>query len=199
MLQEDLLQVDSSECQCLHDKLTEFDRCPFCDSVLATIDKPKSNQSPYQCCLDPNIRDFERQLTCAACGQVVGDDLKTEYIDYRENIFKIYKKSIYNRKCHLKNTSDKLITQHGVNLQVHDIFKIHKIFVEINRILPKVNKKRKWIISLKYLLFQIFILMKWDYKNIELAKFVKTMDSYKLYRKQIMALCGDKIRDIIRK
>ena len=52
--------------------------------------------------------------------------------------------------------------KYGVHLQFRDMQKIHKIFVEINRVLPQVNCNRKRIISLKYLLFRIFKMMNLD-------------------------------------
>ena len=63
---------------------------------------------PY-CCENQNIRDIYGQLTCVNCGQVVGEDFKTEYINFHANLFKIYKKTVYNRKYHLSHTLHQII------------------------------------------------------------------------------------------
>ena len=82
-------------------------------------------------------------------------------------------------KYHLNNTLECLIIKYGVHLQFCDMKKIHKIFVEINRVLPQVNCNRKRIISLKYLLFRIFKMMNLEFENIQLLKSPKTLKSYK--------------------
>ena len=52
--------------------------------------------------------------TCLNCGQVHGDEFTKEYIDYRENIHRIYKKSIYDRKYHLQYSIDNLCYSSGI-------------------------------------------------------------------------------------
>ena len=150
-----------------------------------------------KCCENQNIRDISGQLTCIHCGQVIGEDFKTEYINFHANLFKIYKKTVYNRKYHLSHTLDKIILQCKVPISCSNSFKIHKIFVEINKILPQINGKRKRIISLKYLLHRILQLMKIDSSQIELTKSKKTMKLYNVYWDKIMDIIGPKIMHII--
>ena len=149
------MQVDSSFCQFLHC----YDFCIYCNHHKETTNDEPS--MPY-CCENQNIRDISSQLTCIHCGQVVAEDFKTEYINFQANLFKIYKKTVFNRKYHLSHTLDQIILKNKVEISCSTNFKIPKIFVEISKILPQINGKRKRIISLKYLLYRILQLMKID-------------------------------------
>ena len=189
-IKDDSMQVDSSVCQSLHC----YDYCFFCNYHKESSNK--TSNMPY-CCENQNIRDISGQLTCVYCGQVVGEDFKTEYINFLANLFKIYKKTVYNRKYHLSHTLDQIILKNKVEISCSTNFKIHKIFVEINKILPQINGKRKRIISLKYLLHRILQLMKIDSSQIELTKSKKTMKLYNVYWDKIMNIIGPKIMHII--
>ena len=189
-IKDDSMQVDSSLCQSLHC----YDYCFFCDYHKESSNK--TSNMPY-CCENQNIRDISGQLTCIHCGQVIGEDFKTEYINFHANLFKIYKKTVYNRKYHLSHTLDQIILKNKVEISCSTNFKVHKIFVEINKILPKINGKRKRIISLKYLLHRILQFMKIDSSQIELTKSKKTMKLYNVYWDKIMNIIGPKIMHII--
>ena len=130
---------------------------------IQNVDKDNND-----CCWDQNIKNIEGQLTCVNCGQVVGEDLKSEYINFRQNIFKIYKKTVYNRKYHLSHALDQSILKNKVEISGSTNFKIHKIFVEINKILPQINGRRK-----------------------------RTMKLYNFYRNNIMDIIATKIMHII--
>ena len=189
-IKDDSMQVDLSFCQFLHC----HDYCFFCNTNKETSN---DTSSMPECCENHNIREISGQLTCVQCGQVVGEDYQTEYIHFYSNLFKIYKKPVYSRKYHLSQTLDKIITKNTVEISCSTNFKIHKIFVEINKILPQINGKRKKIISLKYLLHRILQLMKIDSSKIELTKSKKTMRLYNVYWNNIMGIIGTKIMHII--
>ena len=188
-IEDDSLQVDSSLRQFLH----RYDFCIYCDYHKETTnDKPNM---PY-CCQQQNLKDVSGQVTCINCEQVVYEDFKTEYINFHTNLYKIYKKTVYNRKYHLSHTLDEIILQCKVPTSCSNSFKIHKIFVEINKILPQINGERERIISLKYLLHRILRLMKIDSSKIELTKSKKTMKLYNVYWNNIMDIIGPKIMHI---
>ena len=189
-IKDDSMQVDSSLCQTLH----RYNFCIYCNYHKETSNK--TSNIPY-CCEQQNLKDISGQVTCINCGQVVYEDFKTEYIDFHTNLYKIYKKTVYNRKYHLSHTLDKIILQCKVKISCSNSFKIHKIFVEINTILPQINGQRKRIISLKYLLHKILQLMKIDSSTIDLTKFKKTLKLYDLYWNNIMGIIGPKIIHII--
>ena len=155
----DSSQVDSLTCQFLH--VTEM-WCPFCGFRNYPINPPKEiSNNPNNCCSKQNLKDANGQVTCIHCGQVIAEDFKTEYINYHDNLYKIYiKKTVYNREYHLANTLDKLILSSKIKINVQNSIKINKIFAEIDNILPEINGKRKQFISLKYLLNRILQLMK---------------------------------------
>ena len=48
--------------------------------------------------------------------------------------------------------------------------KIFEILDEINKVIPKLNQNRKRTISIKYILKQIFDMLKIEYKNIKITK-----------------------------
>ena len=190
-IKDDSMQVDSSVCQSLHC----YDYCFFCDYHKESSNDDEPNM--LKCCENQNIRNISGQLTCIHCGQVIGEDFKSEYINFHANLFKIYKKTVYNRKYHLSHTLDQIILKNKVEISCSTNFKIHKIFVEINKILPQINGKRKRIISLKYLLHRILQLMKIDSSQIELTKSKKTMKLYNVYWDKIMNIIGPEIIRII--
>ena len=189
-IKDDSMQVDSSLCQFLHC----YDFCIYCNHHKETTnDQPNI---PY-CCQQQNLKDISGQVTCINCGQVVYEDFKTDNINFHTNLYKIYKKTVYNRKYHLSHTLDQIIFQYKVPISCSNSFKIHKIFVEINKILPQINGERKRIISLKYLLHRILQLMKIDSSKIELTKSPKNMKLYNVYWNDIMGIIGTKIMHII--
>ena len=63
--------------------------------------------------------------------------------------------------------------------------------------MPQINGKRKRIINLKYLFYQILQLMKIDSSKIELTKSKKTMKLYNVYWNNIMDIIGPQIMHII--
>ena len=101
-IKDDSMQVDSSSCQFLHC----YYFCIYCNHHKE-ISNDKSNM-PY-CCQQQNLKDISGRVTCINCGQVIGEDFKTEYVNFHVNLFKIYKKTVYNRKYHLSHTLDKII------------------------------------------------------------------------------------------
>ena len=97
----------------------------------------------------------------------------------------------------MSHTLDQIILKNKVEISCSTNFKIDKIFVEINKILPQINGKRKRIISLKYLLHRILQFMKIDSSQIELTKSKKTMKLYNVYWDKIMDIIGPQIMHII--
>ena len=53
--------------------------------------------------------------------------------------------------------------------------------MEINKAIPKLNQERKRTISIKYILKQIFVMLKIDCKNIAITKSQKTLKFYDDY------------------
>ena len=53
------------------------------------------------------------------------------------------------------------------------------------------------MISLKFILRQVFEMLGLPYKNIQISKSKRTLASYKQYWKDILLLIGDKIKSIV--
>ena len=75
--------------------------------------------------------------------------------------------------------------------------RICRVFNEIEKILPQVNGNRKRMISLKYILRQVFEMLGLPYKKIQITKSKRTLASYEQYWNQIILLIGGKIKSIV--
>ena len=120
-------------------------------------------------------------MVCKNCGIVNYQNYQQDYIDFNENKYKIRKKSVYIRKYHINNTINKICDDNKIQLKYSDKEKIFKILDEINKAIPKLNQERKRTISIKYILKQIFDMLKIDCKNILITKSVKTLKFYDDY------------------
>ena len=177
----------------IHDELILMNQniCPFCDQLLVY-----GNNESDKCCLDSQIEDVDGIKICLKCGLVNGITFKPDYFDFYNNMYKIVRKSVYIQKYHIENILNDLSVNKNVVLTCKERDKIYQIFTRIKDILHKVNKNRKRIISVKYILKQIFDMM--DIKcHINITKSKKTLAFYNKYWMQIMALIGDKIEAII--
>ena len=160
--------------------------CPFCYSQ---IQKCQPNERE-QCCDNRDIILDRGHSVCKNCGQVNGYEVVKEYVDFRENLYRMRTKKVYNRKYHLQNIIDDLLFTAMIKVNYQQRAKIHRIFVEINKILPQINGKRKRIISMKYLLEQILDLMKLDHSQFVCIKSKQTLASYRQFWKRIIDLIG---------
>ena len=171
----------------------EESKCPFCDQLLIEGDK-----DAVSCCNVPDIEHNNGIKVCINCGLVHGYDYFTGYIDFYANMYKIYKKSIYHREYHIQNVLNRICYMNRVELTHYQRDRIYKVFVEIGTILPLVNKSRKRMISVKFIMRRIFKMMGLPYKNIPSSKSKKTLAFYDKYWNSIESIIGDKINSIIR-
>ena len=165
--------------------------CHFCDEVLIE----GSKIDVYKCCNDSNIENVNSFHTCLNCGEVTGYiTYENEYYDFHENIYKMYKKSVYNRFYYIKNCLNRL-RSNGLLLTYRQRAMIYKIFDLIDITMPKINYDRKRLISINYILSMLFKMMDISY-NIEISKSKKTLKYYKKYWDDVMSLIGDQIHSI---
>lgn len=185
--------IDDICCDSIHDELINIEEaeCPFCNKIL--IECEKTNNI---CCEDHNISDINGIKVCIECGEVHSTIYKDDDIDFYENVFRIKRKSIYNRKYHIMNIINNLLIDHGVRLSYYQQVKIKTIFRKIGCILPQVNNGRKRIISTNFLMKKIFDMMDLKYP-LSITKSPKTLVFYNEYWDKIMSLIGDKIDAII--
>ena len=165
--------------------------CPFCEIVLINVE-----QIEYKCCEKKLLYDVDGIKVCIFCGQVDSCIFKCDYFNFYENMFKIKRKSIYIRKYHIEKLINNLLVNYNYELTHKQRTQIYKIFESIGFILKQINKNRKRIISVKYLLQRIFDMMNIKY-NIFFIKSIKTLNFYNSYWEKIMTLIGDDIKSIL--
>ena len=74
---------------------------------------------------------------------------------------------------------------------------IHKLFVEIDSVLHEVNDGRKRMMSIKYIIKQLFKMLGLPYKDINVTKSKRTLKYHKQYWEKVQSLIGDRIQSII--
>ena len=166
--------------------------CPFCDQVLVEIDKVTDTCCDKQC-----IENLNGIRTCIHCGLTYGCVYDTGYHDFYDNMHKIHRKSVYQRKYHIENVLNGLCLGNFIDLSLNQRDRIYKVFNEIKTVLPLVNKTRKRMISVNFIIKKIFEIMGLPYNKIPITKSRKTSAFYDQYWSKIMSLIGDKIIDII--
>ena len=65
------------------------------------------------------------------------------------------------------------------------------MFKEIEKVLPQVNGNRKRMINTKFILKELFKMMKLPHNNISATKSKRTIKFYEQYWRHIMALKSD--------
>lgn len=181
----------------LHDELVDSGEisCPFCDERLEDC-LVKEYES---CCDDRQIINDNGKNVCCSCGSVHGYDFANENIDFYENMFKIRRKSVYHRKCHIENVVTDICSKNGITISRDKIERICRVFNEIEKILPQINGKRKRMISINYILKQLFEKLGIPHDNIRITKSERTLACYQQYWGKVQLLIGDKIQSIINK
>ena len=177
----------------IHDELKNMGEstCPFCDQLLVEVDEVVES-----CCSEKNMETINGMNTCVNCGLVHGYDYVPEYFNFYENMHKIRQKSVYHRKYHIENVINSIS---NVQLTHNQRNKIYKVLIEINSILHKVNDGRKRMISIRFILIQLFKMLGLPYKDINVTKSKRTLTYYKHYWNKVQPLIGDRIYSIINK
>ena len=166
--------------------------CPFCDEQLKTL--PNTVEP---CCSEQNMETVNGMNVCVNCGLVDGYDYVQEYFNFYENMYKIRRKSVYHRKYHIENVINSIYSKNYIQLTHYQRDKIYKVFVEIDSVLSEVNDGRKRMISVKYVIKQLFKMLGLPYKDINVTKSKITLTYYRKYWKKVQLLIGDRIQLII--
>ena len=178
----------------IHDelKIMEESTCPFCDQQLAEVDEVDE-----LCCDEQELENIDGMNTCVNCGSVLGYVFVDKCIDLYENMYKIRKKSTYHRKYYIENVMNSISFENNSELTHKQMNQIYKVFVEIGNIIPLVNRNRKRMISVKFIMKQLFKMLGLPYNDINVTKSKKTLKYYKQYWEKVESLVGDKIQSII--
>ena len=65
--------------------------------------------------------------------------------------------------------------------------------------LPNINRERKRMISIQYIVRKLFVMLGLPYENIRITKSKKTLAFYESYWEELYALIGGVIQKIIKK
>ena len=126
-------------------------------------------------------------MTCTVCGIIHYEIFKNNYIDFYENMYKIRKKVSLYKKIPYSECINRYSTQKHIR-NIKRYYKPCKTFNLISTILHVVNKDRKKIISIKFIIHKLF--EKWNLNlNVPITKSKKTLnDNYEKYWNQICLL-----------
>ena len=179
----------------IHDELKNIEEstCPFCDQLLVEGDKVVES-----CCGEQDIENNNGINVCLNCASVHGYDYDSEYIDFYKNMHRIRRRSVYNRKYHIENVLNSICYMNKVELTHNQRYRIYKVFDEIGTILHLVNGARRRMISTKFIIRQIFMLLGLPFEFIMVSKSRRTLEFYNRYWVEILLLRFDRIIRIIR-
>ena len=166
--------------------------CPFCCELLKECDKLVD-----QCCDKQDILEDAYSTVCQNCGSQ-SYKYVSNYIDFYENMYKIRRKSIYQRKYHVETVLNNMCFKNRIDLTHDQRDRIYRVFAEISDIIPTVNYRRKRLISTKYITKQIFMLLGLPFEFIKVSKSKKTLQFYNRYWAKILLLKSDKIIHIMK-
>ena len=112
-------------------------------------------------------------------------------------MYRIRKKSIYHRKYHIDNLMNIISFKNNIQVTQKQMNQIHKVFIEIDSVLHEVNDGRKRMISIKFIMKQLFKMLGLPYKDIQVTRSKRTLKYYKQYWGKVQSLIGDRIQSMI--
>ena len=166
--------------------------CPFCDQQLVEV-----NKADEPCCSERDMRNVNGMNICVNCGSVDGYVFVDEYFNFYDQMHKIRKKSVYHRNYHIDNVLNDISFKNNIKLTHKRRDQIHKVFIEIDSVFHEVNDERKRMISIKFIIMQLFKMLRLPYKDIKVTKSKSTLKYYKKYWEKVQSLIGDRIQSII--
>ena len=132
-------------------------------------------------------------LVCINCGQVYDYLTADEYVDFYENRHKIRKGSLYHRKYHI-NVMNDIAQKNNIQIGYYNRENIPRIFKLIDRVSPEVNDiGRKRLISVNFIIKQLFDILGIEYKFIPLTRSKTTLKYYSQWWEKVYALIKDDI------
>ena len=142
--------------------------CIFCNEQIQDPGKPRR----YFCC-DSMRLIKDNFLVCENCGQVHDYLTADEYIDFYENRYRIKRKSVYHRKYHIINVMDNIAQINNIQIGYYNRENILKIFQLIDNVTHQPGVCRKRLISVNFIIKQLFDILGIEYKIIPLTRIKK--------------------------
>ena len=93
-----------------------------------------------------------------------------EYIDNNENKFKIMKNSVHQQKYHIQKVIFDKCSKDNMQITTIDKNRIFEVFEKNESVLPQINGDRKRMINIDFILKQILMMMRLQYKNMPTFK-----------------------------
>ena len=124
----------------IHNGITEMNEiiCPFCDKKLVEVERFIES-----CCDKSDVEKDDYKLVCKNCGSVHGYVNADEFVDFYDNIYKIWRKSIYHREYHIEDKITNLCSENKYQISPNDKQKVIRVFEEIDKILPQIDQNIK--------------------------------------------------------
>ena len=167
--------------------------CIFCNRQIQDPGKPRR----YFCC-DSMRLIKDDLLLCKNCGQVHDYLTANEYVDFYENRYRIKRKSLYHRKYHIINVMDNIAQINSIQIGYYNRESILKIFKLIDNVTPEVNNfDRKRVISVKFIIKQLFDVLGIEYKIILLTRIKNTLKYYENWWERVYALIKTDVDPLI--
>ena len=126
---------------------------------------------------------------CKNCGQVHDYLTADEYIDFYENRHRIKRKSVYHRKCHILNVINYIAQKNNIQVGYYNREKTLRIFRFIDQVIPQVNNfRRRRLISVNFIIRQLFDILGVEYKIIPLTRSKNTLRYYENWWERVYSL-----------
>ena len=148
--------------------------CIFCCKQIQDPGKPKR----YFCCSNMKLVK-DGYLVCINCGQV------HDYLTANE--------SVYHRKYHIINVMNDIAQTNGIQIGYYNRENILRIFKLIDNVTHQPGVRRKRLISVNFIIKQLFDMLGIEYKFIPLTKSKKTLNYYSQWWAQIYDLIKEDI------
>ena len=149
------------DCKSIHQKLIQEEdavNCIFCCKQIQDPGKPQR----YVCCKNMKLIK-DGYLVCKNCGQVHDYLIANEFVDFYENRHRIRKKSVYHRKYHIWNVMNDIAQKNNIQIGFYNRENILRIIRLIDQVSPEVNIGRNRMISLNFILKQLFDILGIEY------------------------------------
>ena len=125
--------------------------CPFCDKQLKDYISVEKDEL---CCSAKELLVKDGIIVCTHCGQVCGENFANEWVGFYENLYKFKRKSVYQRKYHIKNVLDDICFKHRIQISYNDIAKINMMVKKIEGVL--LTDKRRRSIKFSFIFHKLF-------------------------------------------
>ena len=110
-----------------------------------------------KCCEQKSLINNRGEIVCKFCSQVSHYEMVSEgFINFYENLYRIRRKSKYQRKYHISNVLiDKLLQNH-IYLTVEAENKLIRIFSQVVTLFFRLYPSRKRLFKFNFIFYKIF-------------------------------------------